>query len=274
MRQRLQDTSPNIGRGSVNRDEILTLREFGRRLNLASRAGPCAAARTSDNSFRPGEIRSRPRPALTGSIGWPSSSKEGGPVNNAPAEAHPKQQADLAEIRRALELLAVPGGVVEIRALKIPGRGKPHSAAGYFTDLDAAAQAAAALDARKAAGVYVVLNEIDRALLARSPNQITDHLEPTTSDTEIIRRRWFPLDFDPTRRSGISASDDEHCAAEDAARRCAAWLSSLGWPAPILADNGNGAICCIVWTYPPMMAVLCSAVWRPSREMRHGRREG
>ena len=38
MRQRLQDTSPNIGRGSVNRDEILTLREFGRRLNLASPA--------------------------------------------------------------------------------------------------------------------------------------------------------------------------------------------------------------------------------------------
>ena len=78
-------------------------------------------------------------------------------------------QADVAEIRRALDLLAVPGGVVEIRALKIPGRGKPHSAAGYFTDLDKAAEAAAALDGRKAGGVYLVLNEINPALFAQAP---------------------------------------------------------------------------------------------------------
>jgi hypothetical protein len=107
--------------------------------------------------------------------------------------------------------------------------------------LDLAAQAAAALDARKAAGVYIVLNEINPALLARSPNKTSDHLEPTTSDGDIIRRRWLPLDFDAQRPAGISSSEDEHCAAEDVARKCAAWLSSRGWPAPILADSGNGA---------------------------------
>jgi len=150
-------------------------------------------------------------------------------------------QADIAEIRRALDLLAVPGGVVEIRALKIPGRGKPHGAAGYFLDRDKAAEAAVALDNRKAGGVYLVLNEINQALLARSPDKTSDHLDPLTGDGDIIRRRWLPLDFDPTRPAGISASEEEHCNAEDVARQAAAWLSSLGWPAGTLADSGNGA---------------------------------
>ncbi len=50
-----------------------------------------------------------------------------------------KPAADIAEIRRALDLLTVPGGVVEIRGLHVPtGHGKPCTAAGYFTDLDKA----------------------------------------------------------------------------------------------------------------------------------------
>ena len=150
-------------------------------------------------------------------------------------------QADAAEIRRALDLLAVPGGMVEIRALKIPGRGKPYNSAGYFSDMSKAVLSAATLDKRKASGVYLVLNEINPALLARSPNQTTDYLDPTTSDNDIIRRRWLPLDLDPKRPAGVSSTEDEHCAAEDVAQKCWTWLSSLGWPAPILADSGNGA---------------------------------
>jgi hypothetical protein len=153
-----------------------------------------------------------------------------------------EQKADVAEIRRALDLLSARGGVVEIRALHVPiGRGKPITVAGYFTDLDKAAEAAAILDTRKAGGVYLVLNKVTPALLARSPNQLTEGLAVATSDTDITRRRWLPFDFDPTRPTGISSSEDEHCAAEDLARTCAAWLSSQGWPAPILADSGNGA---------------------------------
>ena len=124
-----------------------------------------------------------------------------------------KQAADVDEIRRALDLLTVPGGVVEIRGLHVPtGRGKPCTVAGYFLDLDKAAEAAAALDTRKAAGVYLVLNEVNPALLARSPDQLTDHLDPTTSDGDIIRRRWLPLDVDPIRPAGVSSSEDEHCS--------------------------------------------------------------
>jgi hypothetical protein len=54
-----------------------------------------------------------------------------------------KSAANVAEIRRALVLLTVPGGVIEIRALRISGRGKPHNAAGYFLDRDKPTAAAA-----------------------------------------------------------------------------------------------------------------------------------
>ena len=153
-----------------------------------------------------------------------------------------KPAADVAEIRRALDLLTVPGGVVELRAVDVPeGRGKPITVAGYFDDLDKAAQAAATLDARKAGGIYFTLNEIHPGLIARSPNQLTDRQEPTTSDSDVIRRRLLLVDLDAIRPADISATEDEHCAAQDVARAVAAWLSSQGWPAPIFGDSGNGA---------------------------------
>ena len=127
-------------------------------------------------------------------------------------------------------------------ALKLRyNKGRPYNAAGYFLDREKAAQAAINLEKLTPAGIYLVLNEINPALLARSPDAIDPYLEPTTSDGDIIRRRWLPLDFDPARPAGISSTEDEHCSAQDAACGCAAWLSSLGWPAPILADSGNGA---------------------------------
>ena len=159
--------------------------------------------------------------------------------NRPVAMAEPTTQADT--IRQALDILADPGSVVEIRGLHVPSsRGKPSTVAGYFSDLDKAAKAAADLDKRKAAGVYIVLNKINPALSARSPNQLTENLTPLAGDNDILRRQWFPIDFDPQRPTGISSTEDEHCAAEDTARNCTAWLQSLGWPSPILADSGNG----------------------------------
>ena len=70
------------------------------------------------------------------------------------------------EIRRAVGLLA-PEGVVEVRAL---ADGATHS--GYFDDHEALARAVEALDADPAvAGIYVTLNTVNPALLARRANQ-------------------------------------------------------------------------------------------------------
>lgn len=146
---------------------------------------------------------------------------------------------DETEIRRALAILA-PFGVFEIRAPKARLNGsRPGTAAGYFDNHDDAAKVAAKLSGR-APGVYITLNPIIPALLARAANRI-DRAERTTGDAEITARRWLLLDFDPVRPAGISSSDPEHAAALERALACQAWLDSQDWPAPVYADSGNGA---------------------------------
>ena len=145
------------------------------------------------------------------------------------------------EIRNAVDILAAPGGsVIEVRAL---ADGVTHS--GYFDDYESLARAVEALDADPSvAGIYVTLNTVNPALLARRANRIKMRLsrkDATTADADITRRRWLPVDIDPTRPSGVSSTDAEHEAAIAAADRIAAYLAEQGFPEPIRADSGNGA---------------------------------
>ena len=113
-------------------------------------------------------------------------------------------------IYRNLCVFHAQGAVVEIRILGIPGRGRPHQASGYFTNFRQAAIAATLFDEKRGpAGVYFSLNEVNAALLARSPERITEYQADTTSDIDIIRRRWILIDVDPDRPKGISSSDEE-----------------------------------------------------------------
>ena len=103
------------------------------------------------------------------------------------------------EIRRAVGVLA-PGDVVEVRAL---ADGVTHS--GYFDNYEVLTQAVEALDADPSvAGIYVTLNSVNPALLARRANRIKMRLsrkDTTTADADILHRRWFPVDIDPVRPS-------------------------------------------------------------------------
>ena len=141
---------------------------------------------------------------------------------------------------RAITTLAPDGGVVEVRAL---ADGATHS--GYFDDYEALVRTVEALDADPAvAGIYVTLNAVNPALLARRSNRIKMRLgrkDATTADADILRRRWLPVDIDPVRPSGVSSTDAEHDAALDAAERIAAYLAEQGFPEPLRADSGNGA---------------------------------
>lgn len=147
---------------------------------------------------------------------------------------------DETEIRRALSLLA-PSDVFEIRAPKTRQNSRYEATtAGYFDNPDDAVKAVAKL-AGRAPGIYITLNPVDPALLARAANRLDPRAKHTTSDAEIIARHRLLLDFDPVRPAGISSSDAEHQAALERASTCAAWLTEQGWPAPIVADSGNGA---------------------------------
>jgi hypothetical protein len=150
---------------------------------------------------------------------------------NLAEEAH----ENMNEIRRAIEVLFQPSAVVELRAFK--GR---ETVSGYFDDREELAYMAARLDQRGYA-VYVTLNEVDPVLLARAANRTRKIFrESTTSDMDIQRRRWLPLDFDPVRPSGVSATDEEKNAAGFRALEVRDYLREQGWPEPVVGDSGNG----------------------------------
>ncbi len=140
----------------------------------------------------------------------------------------------------AIARLTGPGQVTEVRALS-----DQHTHSGYFSDNEALVRAVEALDADPSVhGIYVTLNEVNPALLSRRANRIKMRLsrkDATTSDADILRRRWLPVDIDPVRPSGVSSTDAEHGLALTKAEAIAAWLASLGFPEPVRADSGNGA---------------------------------
>src|SRR5262249_38810007 len=78
-------------------------------------------------------------------------------------------------------------------------------------------------------------------LLARRANR-ADRAESGdgASDADVTGRRCLLVDVDPKRPSGVSATDDEKGLALELARDVRHYLTGRGWPAPILADSGNG----------------------------------
>jgi len=144
------------------------------------------------------------------------------------------------EIKRTIATLFPDGGVVELRALT------DHSVhSGYFDNFDTLAEKAANLDTLpEVAGIYVTLNTVDPALLSRRANRVKMNLgrkDPTTSDSDVLCRKWLPVDLDPVRPSGVSSTDKEHAAALAHAGRIRTWLDEQGFPDPVMADSGNGA---------------------------------
>jgi hypothetical protein len=135
----------------------------------------------------------------------------------------------------------VCGDVFEIRALdaQLPGHYQPGTISGYFGHPNNCVNELKKLTSFK--GVYITLNPVNSALLARRENRL-DYVakDDTTKDQHIVRRRWLILDVDADRPSGISSSSKEKQSARAMAGKIQNYLSGRGWPAPVFADSGNG----------------------------------
>ncbi|KAB2949488.1 MAG: DUF3987 domain-containing protein [Phycisphaerae bacterium] len=149
-------------------------------------------------------------------------------------------------IQRFLGLLFEPGDVFEVRAPDCrdrPGARYAYVCSGYFTHdtIDQAAQEITELDrAGIAPAIYVTMNPVAPALLARSVNRIKTRARETTQDKDVVHRRWLLVDVDPARPAGVSSTDAELALAAERARAVAAHLSACGWPAPVMVMSGNG----------------------------------
>lgn len=147
---------------------------------------------------------------------------------------------DRSDILRTAQLFHESGGVWELR---IPKAGRSKTISGYFDKPAAFADAVVGLADEGFAGYYFTINPVKPDLFARSANKYEKWAENTTSDGDILKRRWLPIDLDPIRPAGISSSDEEHAAALQMAGEIRRWLiEDLGWPenAFIRADSGNG----------------------------------
>lgn len=118
-------------------------------------------------------------------------------------------------------------------------RGKTYS--GYYKDFGNLLRDVETYDGVDGANIYFSLNQINPDCYSRTQ---CEHLEAspknTTSDGDIIARRWVLVDFDPKRPTDISSSDAELEKAHMKAIAVFRYLREQGFTEPVVAMSGNG----------------------------------
>ena len=133
-----------------------------------------------------------------------------------------------------------PETVIELRALNYSGR-KNNIFSGYF-DQEEPFVEAAKLASLNGSGVYCTINVCNPQILARCANRAQEFAEITTSDRDIVRRRYIPIDLDPVRPAGTSSSDEQHEAAIQRGYEVYHFIKDNQWKEePIMVDSGNGS---------------------------------
>ena len=149
-------------------------------------------------------------------------------------------------IKKVIEFLGhkEAGGITEVRIfpkdryLFINGRreyvGKTVS--GYYDDYVKLAQDVQPFDGK--ASIYVTINPVKPALLARYHNRLQYNATYTTSDNDILCDWWYVFDADPIRAAEISSTDDELQRALERRDMVSEFLSR--WGVTVKAMSGNG----------------------------------
>lgn len=141
----------------------------------------------------------------------------------------------LIEIRKTLDVMITPGDVVELRIFDHYNK----KYCGWFNDVIKMADAAFSHN-DTAEGIYYTCNACVPDMLAIANNK-TLPCKTASSEKNIIRRRIIGIDIDPVRNPvKISSTDNEKLLSYNCVIEVRAWLSSQGFPLPVLGDSGNG----------------------------------
>ena len=160
-------------------------------------------------------------------------------------------EIDEQQLRKWWEVFNQSSKLVEIRLL-----GK-NTYSGYFTNIDTLiAQLRPLLDHNNyqyygAMQAYFTLNEVNEDLYSREQRDVfVKKPKSTTTDGDIVRRRFVLIDLDPQRSAGISASNEEF---EKAHMKCVdvyKYLLANGFKEPIITVSGNGYHCYVPCDMP------------------------
>ena len=124
---------------------------------------------------------------------------------------------------------------VEVRMLHVNKKG---TVSGYYNDYSCLESDIKQYDGKN--DIYITLNSILPTIIARSKNHLTSYAKNTTTDKEIIRRKWILIDLDPERPAGISSTDEELEYAHKMAEEIKDYLEKEGFTEPVYAMSGNG----------------------------------
>lgn len=140
-----------------------------------------------------------------------------------------------AIIRQWFDIFKDNHELVEIRILD-PATRKTYS--GYFTDIETLLEAIKPYDR---CAIYFTLNVIDYACYSREQrDRISTKVKSTTSDGEIIERKWCLVDVDCEKPSDTNSSDEEKELAKSVVNNVYKFLRDEGFESPIVCDSANG----------------------------------
>ncbi len=116
---------------------------------------------------------------------------------------------------------------------------------GLFDDPELMSKNAAGISAYECpAGVYFglhcVAEEHIPRICAGAINLIQKSLKFAVKGKHIAHPGVFLVDVDAVRPSGVCSTEEEKAEAHKVANNVVAYLTTAGWPDPIIVDSGNG----------------------------------
>jgi archaellum biogenesis ATPase FlaH len=125
--------------------------------------------------------------------------------------------------------------LVEIRILD-PETKRSYS--GYFTDIETILGEVKKFER---CNLYFTLNVIDPACYSREQHdRISTKPKSTTSDNEIIARKWCLIDVDCEKPSDTNSTDEEKELAKQVVNNVYKFLRDEGFEQPVICDSANG----------------------------------
>lgn len=140
-----------------------------------------------------------------------------------------------ATIRQWYDIFKGNKDLVEIRVLDPESK---RSYSGYFTDIETLLREIKPYDK---CNLYFTLNVINQACYSREQHdRISTKPKSTTSDNDIVARKWCLIDIDCEKPSDTNSTDAEKEAAKVVVNNVYRFLRDQGLESPCVCDSCNG----------------------------------
>ena len=138
-------------------------------------------------------------------------------------------------IRQWYDVFKNNNELVEIRILD-PNSKKSYS--GYFTDVETILRE---IRPYENCNIYFTLNVINDACYSREQHdRLSSRPKSTTSDNEILARKWCLIDIDCEKPADTNSSDEEKELAKEVVNNVYKFLRDEGFEQPVICDSANG----------------------------------